>query len=96
VLDPDVVFRIDGGPKAAGPLARPPLIGAEAVASEAILFRGGAGRSEPVIVNGQPGLMVRLRYRPPLVAAFTVVEGRIAAIDVIADPDKLHGLVLDD
>jgi RNA polymerase sigma factor (sigma-70 family) len=94
VLDPDVVFRVDAGRDAAGPLARPPLVGAEAVAREAMLFRGGADRAEPVTVNGAPGYMVRLRYRPPLVAAFTVVNGRIVEIDVIADPEKLSGLDL--
>jgi hypothetical protein len=29
------------------------------------------------------------------VAAFTVVNGRILAIDLIADPDKLRGLPVD-
>jgi hypothetical protein len=33
--------------------------------------------------------------RPPVVAAFTVVKGRIAAIDLIMDPAKLGGLELD-
>jgi hypothetical protein len=30
-----------------------------------------------------------------LVAAFTVANGRIVEIDLIADPDKLRGLPLD-
>ena len=91
VLDPDVVLRIDGGPNAPRPFARPPIVGAEAVAREARNFRDGAARIEPVIVNGAPGLLARSPARALLVA-FTVTHGRIVEIDVIADPDKLRGL----
>jgi RNA polymerase sigma factor (sigma-70 family) len=94
LLDPDVVLRIDGGPNAPRPLAQPPLVGAEAVARGAAQFRGGADRAEPVIVNGAAGLLLRFPARS-LVAAFTVANGRIVAIDIIADPAKLHGLDLD-
>jgi hypothetical protein len=39
-------------------------------------------------------MLVRLPARS-LVAAFTVANGRIVAIDIIADPDKRRGLPLD-
>jgi RNA polymerase sigma-70 factor (ECF subfamily) len=91
VLDPDVVLRVDGGPNAPPPFARPPLVGAQAVARGAAAFRGAADRVELVMVNGAPGMMVRLPARS-LVAAFTVSAGRIVAIDIVADPDKLRGL----
>jgi RNA polymerase sigma-70 factor (ECF subfamily) len=91
ILDPDVILRVDGGPNAPRPFARPPLVGAEAVARGAAEFRGAADRVEPVIVNGAPGMMVRFPARS-LVAAFTVAKGRIVAIDIIADPDKLRRL----
>jgi RNA polymerase sigma-70 factor (ECF subfamily) len=92
VLDPNVVLRIDGGPRAPRPLARPPIVGAEAVAGELKNFRGGAGaRIEPVMVNGAPGLVLHYPARSVL-AAFTVAGGRIVEIDLIADPDKLRGL----
>jgi RNA polymerase sigma factor (sigma-70 family) len=91
VLDPDVVLRVDGGPNAPRALARPPLIGAEAVARGAEGFRGGADRAEEVIVNGSAGLLVRFPARS-ILAAFTVSRGRIVAIDIIADPAKLRGL----
>jgi RNA polymerase sigma-70 factor (ECF subfamily) len=93
VLDPDVVLRIDGGPNAPRPFARQPLVGAEAVARAARGFPAFAGYVEPAIVNGAPGLLVRLPARS-LVTAFTVANGRIVAIDIIADPDKLRGLDL--
>jgi RNA polymerase sigma factor (sigma-70 family) len=91
VLDPDVVLRIDGGPNAPPALARPPIVGAEAVARQAGSFRGGADRAEPVTVNGGVGMLVRFPARS-ILAAFTVANGRIVEIDIIADPAKLGGL----
>jgi RNA polymerase sigma factor (sigma-70 family) len=91
VLHPDVVLRVDGGPNAPPAFARAPIAGAEAVAHAAENFRGGADRTEPVIVNGTAGLLVRFPARS-IVGAFTVVDGRIAAIDIIADPEKLRRL----
>jgi RNA polymerase sigma factor (sigma-70 family) len=91
VLDPDVVFRSDGG--GTGPLARPPIVGADAVARE-VLARGTpfARLARPAIVNGSAGVVVRIPGRPPIVGGFSVVNGRIATIDLIADPAKLGGL----
>jgi RNA polymerase sigma factor (sigma-70 family) len=94
VLDADVVLRVDGGPNAPRPLAQPPVVGAEAVARQALLFRGGADRVEPAIVNGAAGLVVRFPARS-IVGAFTVAGGRIVEIDIIADPGKLRRLHLD-
>ena len=92
VLDPDVVLRIDGGPRPPRPLARRPILGASAVVDELKSFRGGVGaRVEPVVVNGAPGLAIHYPARSVLVA-FTVANGRIVEIDLIADPDKLRGL----
>jgi len=91
VLDPDVVLRVDGGRNAPPAFARPPLVGAEAVASGAMSFRVASPNIEPVIVNGAPGVIVRFPARS-LLGAFTVAKGRIVAIDLIADPDKLRGL----
>jgi RNA polymerase sigma factor (sigma-70 family) len=94
VLDPNVVLRTDGGPNAPRPLARRPIVGAEAVARVAKNFRDTGVRFEPVIVNGAPGLLARFPARS-LLWAFTVANGRIVEIDLIADPDKLRGLPLD-
>jgi RNA polymerase sigma-70 factor (ECF subfamily) len=91
VLDPTVVFRMDGG--GTGPLARPPVHGADAVARE-ILSAGApfAPLAEPAMVNGAPGAIVRAGGRPRYVVGFTVSNGRIAAIDLIGDPAKVRGL----
>jgi RNA polymerase sigma-70 factor (ECF subfamily) len=91
VLDPDVVFRIDAG--GVPPRARPPVEGSEAVAAQ-ILERGAplAGFARPAIVNGNAGVIVVPREQPVAVVGFIVAEGRIAEIDVIADPAKLRRL----
>ncbi len=91
VLDPDVVFRLDTGGVA--PRARPPVEGAEAVAAQ-ILERGMpfAPFARPAIVNGNAGVIVIPREKPVAVVGFVVTDGRIAEIDVIADPAKLGGL----
>ena len=92
VLDPDVVLRQDGGGKA--PLARPPIIGARAVAAE-INVRGRpfAGLARPIVVNGGAGVIVRLPTGLTVVVGFTVIGGRITEIDQIGDPAKLRGIV---
>ena len=91
VLDPDVVLRSDGG--GSGPLARPTVVGALAVAGQARIFGTRfATLARAVIVNGGPGAVLQAPDQPTIVAAFTVANGRITAIDLIADPAKLGGL----
>jgi RNA polymerase sigma factor (sigma-70 family) len=91
VLDPDVVFRIDTG--GIPPRARPPVVGAEAVARQ-VLERGSrlAPFGRPAIVNGGAGVVVAPEGRPFAVVGFTIADGRIVEIDVVADPEKLRGL----
>jgi RNA polymerase sigma factor (sigma-70 family) len=91
VLDPDVIFRLDAGGVA--PRARGPVHGAKAVAAQ-ILERGSpfAAFAQPAIVNGNAGVIVIPREKAFAVVAFTISDGRIAEIDVIADPAKLPDL----
>ena len=88
MLDPDVTLRVDAGP--GGPLAREPIIGAEAVLGEARRFTALAPYSRFAVVNGVAGSVIG---RPDgtvfSVAALTVANGRIAAIDFVVDPAKL-------
>jgi ketosteroid isomerase-like protein len=93
VLDPDVVFRIDGGGVA--PRARPPVVGAEAVAHHVLERATLARYARPALVNGTAGLIVAPGGRPISVVAFTVAGGRIVEIEFIADPHKLGGLAGD-
>jgi RNA polymerase sigma-70 factor (ECF subfamily) len=90
VLDPDVVFRVDTGPDR--PRARPPLEGAEDVAQEVLGYARLAPLARPALVNGAAGFVVGDASRPFAVMGFTVVDGRIAAIDLILDPAKLQRL----
>jgi len=91
VLDPDVVFHADTG--GVPPLARPPIVGAEKVANN-VLARGRpfARFARPAIVNGAAGLVVAPAGRPMAVVGFTVADQRIVEIDIIADPEKLQRL----
>jgi RNA polymerase sigma factor (sigma-70 family) len=97
VLDPDVVLRIDGGALRAG-LSRG-VRGARAVAEQTFTFSRLSPFVRPVLVNGAAGVVVAPRGRPFAVMGFTVRRGRIAEIDVLADPERLRRLdlaVLDD
>jgi len=92
VLDPDVVLRSDGG--AARPAATHVVHGAEAVARRAMTFARLSPFVRPALVNGAAGVVVAPRGRPFSVMAFTVRNGRIVAIDGLADPDRLKELDL--
>ena len=89
VLDPDVVFRADRGPRG----ARMPITGAAEVA-DTILARGArfAPHARPAIVNGNAGVIVVPGKKPIAVVSFSVADGRIVEIDLVADPAKLRGL----
>ena len=91
VLDPDVVFRGEGG--TAGPRVPAGLRGAEAVAN-LVLARGTpmAPFGRPAIVNGRPGAVVVVPDRVAAVVAFTVSGGRVVELDLLVDPDKLRGV----
>jgi RNA polymerase sigma factor (sigma-70 family) len=88
LLDPGVVLRVDAGP--GSPLAQPPIVGAAEVLAEAKKWSAMAPHSRPAIVNGVAGAVVG---RPDgtvfSVVALTIVNGRINAIDFVADPAKL-------
>jgi RNA polymerase sigma factor (sigma-70 family) len=88
VLDPDIEIRSEGG--AARPRATRLIRGAAEVAASAISFASPSLSLRPVLVNGAAGVVVvGPRERPFAVMAFTVVGGRIVAIDALADPERL-------
>jgi RNA polymerase sigma factor (sigma-70 family) len=93
VLDPEVVVRSDGGTARAG--LSGVVRGARTVARQAA--SGGAKFVpfvRPVLVNGAAGAVVAPGGRVISVMAFTVVGGRIAAIDTLYDPHRLATLDL--
>ena len=90
VLAPDAVLRFDLGPDRE-PL--PTLIGAEAIAGH--INRTAPqfiAHARPVLVNGAPGLLFGTMEDTISVLGFTVAGGRIAELDLIADPAKLRHL----
>jgi RNA polymerase sigma factor (sigma-70 family) len=92
VLDPDVVLRSDGG--VLRPDATAVVHGAEQVARRAFMFAGLSPYVRPALVNGVAGVVVAPRGVPFSVMAFTVVGGRIVAIDALGDPERLRDLDL--
>jgi RNA polymerase sigma-70 factor (ECF subfamily) len=92
-LAPDAVLVSDGGPHRQA--ARRPVVGADRVARLLTnLARREYGRAEatPLTVNGEPGLAVSLGGVLDFVAVFEVQEGRVAAVWVVRNPDKLARL----
>ncbi|MFF4740936.1 sigma-70 family RNA polymerase sigma factor [Streptomyces sp. NPDC001262] len=91
VLDPDVVLRSDAGAGAGLTLT---LQGAGTVAAQATTWGKLSPFVRPALVNGTAGAVVAPNGRPLSVMAFTVVAGKIAAIHVLADPERLGRLDL--
>ena len=89
VLDPDVVLRADRAAVRLGGVAE--LRGAEAVAAN---FKGKAQAARAALVDGALGVVVAPQGRLLLVLNLTFAGDRIAAIDVVADPDRLEALDL--
>ena len=83
MLDPDVVVRPDRAAVAlAGSLGE--LHGAEAVAGN--FARRGAKGARMALINGIPGAVWAPGGKPRVIFGFTFVDGKIAAIDTLADP----------
>jgi RNA polymerase sigma-70 factor (ECF subfamily) len=95
VLDPDVVLRADGGVRWVG--ATREIRGAETVARSALtITRRLTGFDvQHALVNGAAGIVSRDENGQPFsVMGFTVRDGRIVEIDVLADPERLRQLDL--
>jgi RNA polymerase sigma-70 factor (ECF subfamily) len=85
VLDPGVVLRGDFGRGATGFRAE----GAESVARLARSYAGPEREVRPATVNGAAGAVIVVAGRPSAIMGFVVRRGRIAAIDVLADPERI-------
>ena len=92
VLDPDVVLRADVG--AAFPGLPREVRGAEAVAGQARMWSQAASSSCPRWVNGAAGAVSTRDGVPFSVGGFTIRGGRIVAIDILADPERVARLDL--
>jgi RNA polymerase sigma factor (sigma-70 family) len=92
VLDPDVVVRSDGGPKR--PAFSAVVQGASAVASRALMFARPDSSVLPALVNGAAGVVIVAARQPVAVMGFTVADGKVVEIDVLADLERLAQLDL--
>jgi RNA polymerase sigma-70 factor (ECF subfamily) len=93
LLHPDAVMRTDGGGVVHA--ARKPVEGAGKVARTTIAMSRRSvdmGSARIVDVNGMPGLVVKGADGVPGVVAFTVDDGRITAVDIVRNPEKLREL----
>lgn len=93
VLDPDVVVRID---ETAGRPGVPREIrGAQNWAKGAIAFsKQLTGALQPMLVNGAVGLVWTPGGGVFRVLQFSFAEGKIASVDIIADPPRLKEVEL--
>jgi len=91
LLDPEVVLRADLG--AAAPAGFAPLVrGAAQVAARAQLFSRSGVSSRRAMVNGAAGVVSWQDGKLVAVLGFTIAHGKIVAIDVLADPERLSRL----
>jgi RNA polymerase sigma factor (sigma-70 family) len=86
LLDPDVVVRVDFGPKGGLRLTR----GAAAVARQALSFAQMELDIRPALINGVPGAVTFLHGQPFSIAAVTIRNGKIVELDLLTDPERLR------
>ena len=86
VLDPDVTLRGDFGP---GPAGQRSVRGASTVAGLARGYAAPQRQVRSAVVNGAAGAVIFVAGRATAVMGFVVRGGRIAAIDVLADPARV-------
>jgi RNA polymerase sigma factor (sigma-70 family) len=90
VLASNAVLRADLGPARGSAEVR----GAEEIARQAVTFSRFGLAMELARINGAVGVVTREDGKPFSVAGFTVRAGKIVAIDILADPERLHRLDL--
>ncbi|WP_405401519.1 sigma-70 family RNA polymerase sigma factor [Streptomyces sp. NBC_01104] len=90
LLHPDVVLRAD---RSVVPTPEPVVVrGAHTVAQGAMAATGRALFTGIALVDGSVALAMAPLGRLRLVLGFTLVDGLITEIDVVADPDRIRGL----
>ena len=90
ILDPDVVLRADGGLTGLSQHVR----GAEAVASQALLWSRVDLTMRRVLINGAAGMVTFLHGQPFSIGAVTVRNGKIVELDFLTDPERIAQLDL--
>jgi RNA polymerase sigma-70 factor (ECF subfamily) len=95
VLHADARLVADGGGKASA--ATRPVLGADRVTKFVLGYAGTVqwsdGDFQLVTVNGAPGLLMNHPLAGVGTYSFDIVDGRIRAIYVVRNPDKLRGFL---
>jgi RNA polymerase sigma-70 factor (ECF subfamily) len=89
VLDPDVVLRVDFGPRAGG---FQEIRGAAEVARRASAFSQLGLVVQPALVNGVVGAVSTRNGEPFSIGGLIVRGGRIVEMDILADRERLARL----
>ncbi len=94
LLDPDVVFRADGAAVKAGVKAGISAESRGATAVAGIFSRLAGNTAQLALINGAPGTVWAPGGRPRAAFAFTVAHGKVVAIEMVVDPERLRQLDL--
>ena len=89
LLDPDVVLRADSAAVQSG--AEGEVVGALAVAGT---FSGRAKFAQPAVIDGAAGAVWAPGGKPRVVFGFTIENGKIVEIELLADSTRLGELDL--
>jgi RNA polymerase sigma factor (sigma-70 family) len=87
LLDPEIVLRADDAVVRLG--ADREVAGARAVAGT---FSGRAEAARPALVDGAAGAVWMHRGKPRVVFTFAIIGGKVTAIEMIGDPERIAGL----
>ncbi len=87
VLDPEIVLRVDGGPGVSREVR-----GAAAVSRQATAFTQMDIVVEPALINGFVGAISFRNGQLFSVTDFTIRDGAITAMTILADPERLQRL----
>ena len=90
LLDPDVVVNIENVGGRIGEWGE--VRGVDAVVSQAHHFARAARFCRVALLNGSPGLVMAPHGHLLRAMVFTFAGNRIAGIEVMSDPARLHGL----
>ncbi len=87
LLDPNVVRLAD--PQVLPPDGEQQIQGLEAVVSQTLLFRASAARAKTAFIDGRPGILVLASGKVHAALVIRVRKGRIVQYEVIADPQRV-------
>ncbi|AHF92308.1 RNA polymerase sigma24 factor [Opitutaceae bacterium TAV5] len=93
LLAPDAVLYTDGGGRVKSALR--PIRSALYIGRFLVGIREHASvgaHHRPVLINGDPGTLTRRRDGILTASAFSIEGGRIRAIYMVSNPEKLHGV----